>query len=161
MKQRRLLRVSLALAAMLAALAPALAAKSVRAKPRNDYMLQCQGCHMADGSGSPGSVPDLRGRLGLFLGVPGGREFLISVPGSAQSPLSDSALAEVLNWMIRQFGPALVAANFVPFGSEEIARHRRPLADVEPVRAILMKRIASGRNIESGPAEQPVLAAPE
>lgn len=106
---------------------------------------------MADGSGSPGSVPDLRGQLGLFLRVQGGREFLIRVPGSAQSPLSNSQLAEVLNWMIREFGPAEVSASFVPFTAEEIARHRRPLTAVEPVRKILLERIGSRATFADGP----------
>ena len=75
-------------------LSPASMPKSVSASPHNDYMLQCQGCHMADGRGSPGSVPDLRGRMGLFIEVHGGRAYLISVPGSAQSPLSNLELAK-------------------------------------------------------------------
>ena len=137
-------------------LSPVWAAKPVRANAGNDYMLQCQGCHMADGSGSPGSVPDLRGQLGLFLAVQGGREFLIRVPGSAQSPLSNAQLAEVLNWMVREFGPVAAAASFVPFNAAEVGLHRRPLADVEPVREILMERIASRRH--DAPAA--ILAAP-
>ena len=147
MKNRPLLRVSLAFTAICALQVLMWAAKPAYASPRNDYMLQCQGCHMADGSGSPGSVPDLRERLGRFLRVQGGRAFLISVPGSAQSPLTDAALAEVLNWMIRKFGPAEVSASFALFTAEEIGLHRRPLADVEPVRAVLMERIASGRPV--------------
>lgn len=96
---------------------------------------------MADGRGLPGSVPDLRGRLGLFVEVQGGREFLISVPGSAQSPLSNLELAEVLNWMIREFGPAKVSIRFAPFTEQEVSRHRRPLADVQPVREALIELI--------------------
>jgi len=129
-------------AALSAVLGSAWAAKPVHANPRHDYMLQCQGCHMADGSGSLGSVPDLRGRLGLFLEVEGGREFLIRVPGSAQSPLSNSELAKVLNWMVREFGPSQVSARFAPFTAREIGRHRRPLSEIEPLRQILMERIA-------------------
>jgi hypothetical protein len=53
------------------------------------YMLQCRGCHRPDGAGTPGVVPPLAGFVGRFLGVPGGREFLVRVPGSAQSPLTD------------------------------------------------------------------------
>jgi hypothetical protein len=106
---------------------------------------------MADGSGSPGSVPDLRGNLGLYLGVQGGREFLIGVPGSAQSPLTNFELAEVLNWMIRQFGPAQVSASFTLFTAEEVNRHRRPLAEVESVRADLIERIESERPAERAP----------
>ncbi len=146
MKSQPSLRLCLLIGAASAALTPPWAAKPTHADPGNDYMLQCQGCHMADGSGSPESVPDLRGHLGLFLGVQGGREFLIRVPGSAQSPLTNSELAEVLNWMIREFGPVEVSARFVPFTAEEIALNRRPLVDVEPVRKILMERIASPRS---------------
>ena len=50
--------------------------------------------------------------MGTFLTVPGGREYLVRVPGSAQSPLSDAELARVLNWMIRAFGPPAIAADF-------------------------------------------------
>ena len=139
----------------------ALADEPASSKPRNDYMLQCQGCHMADGSGSPGSVPDLRGRLGLFLEVEGGRKFLIGVPGSAQSPLSNAELAEVLNWMLREFDPAAVAANFEVFTADEVALHRRPLAEVEALRAVLMERITSGRRGLADSGEALVLATPE
>ena len=78
-----------------------------------DYMLECQGCHLPDGSGSSqGSVPSLLDSVGRFVTVPAGRSFLVRVPGSAQSPLDDARLAAVLNWMIRNFGPAQVAAKF-------------------------------------------------
>ncbi len=117
----------------------------VGADAQKDYMLQCQGCHMADGRGSTGGVPDFRGYLGLFLRVLGGREYLIRVPGSAQSPLSNDRLAEVLNWMVREFGPVEVSSEFVEFTSQEVALSRKPLADVEPVRKILLDRIESMR----------------
>ena len=68
--------------AALAALACLVAPASRAQDPRVDYMLQCQGCHLADGAGSPGAVPDLRGSLGRFLAVPGGREYLVRVPGA-------------------------------------------------------------------------------
>ncbi len=111
--------------------------------PDIDYMLQCRSCHLADGAGAPGRVPDLRDQIGLFLTVQGGREFLIRVPGSSQSPLDDARLAAVLNWMVREFGPASVAASFEPFDSEEVARHRsEPLIDVEGKRAGLLRQIA-------------------
>ncbi len=95
-----------------AALVVTSVAAGALASPHNDYRLQCQGCHRPDGSGSIGGVPDLRDTMGLFLGVPGGREFLVRVPGSAQSPLTNARLAEVLNWMIAAFGPREVAARF-------------------------------------------------
>jgi hypothetical protein len=105
-------------------------------------MLQCQGCHGADGSGAPGIVPDLRRQVGRFLQVPGGREYLVRVPGSARSPLGDAPLAEVLNWMLRRFGPADVLAGFVPYSAEEVARLRRtPLLEVQSVRRELLRRL--------------------
>jgi mono/diheme cytochrome c family protein len=132
--------------ASLAALALAAAAAApAAASPQVDYMLQCQGCHLADGSGLPGSVPALRGSVGRFLAVPGGRAYLIRVPGSSQSPLSDAQLAAVLNWIVRRFGPADAAARLEPFSAEEVARHRRPpLADVQSVRRELLAHIQAG-----------------
>jgi hypothetical protein len=109
-------------------------------EPRIDYMLQCQGCHLEDGSGLPGVVPPLRGSVGRFLGVPGGREYLVRVPGSAQSPLGDAELAAVLNFLVREFGPADASAGFVPFDAAEVARLRRPpLTEVESVRRELLR----------------------
>jgi mono/diheme cytochrome c family protein len=106
------------------------------------YMLHCQGCHLADGSGAPGAVPDLRGSLGRFLAVPGGRAYLVQVPGSAQSPLSDAELAAVLNWMVRRFGPADAAAALVPYDGAEVGRLRAaPLVDVEGARATLLRKL--------------------
>lgn len=111
------------------------------------YMLQCRGCHLPDGGGTPGVVPSLAGHVGRFLSVPAGREFLVRVPGSAQSALSDADLARVLNWMIRRFGPVEVARSFDPYTAEEVARVRRPpLTDVGSVRRALLEEIeALGR----------------
>jgi len=59
-------------------------------RPALDYAVTCQGCHRADGAGTPGTVPALAGSVGKFLRVPGGREFLVRVPGVAQAPLDDT-----------------------------------------------------------------------
>jgi mono/diheme cytochrome c family protein len=109
--------------------------------PRIDYMLHCQGCHLPDGSGAPGAVPSLRDSIGRFLEVPGGRAFLVRVPGSAMSALDDAALASVLNWMIGQFGPQ-AASGFTPFDADEVTRYRsRPLVDVEATRHELLRQL--------------------
>ena len=107
------------------------------------YLLHCQGCHLADGTGRPGAVPSLLG-VARFAALPEGRAYLVGVPGSAQAPLSDAELAAVLNWMLATFGPAEVAARVVPFAAAEVARHRRPLADVDAVRAELVEALARG-----------------
>lgn len=117
-----------------------------RADGRIDYMLHCQGCHLPDGSGLPGAVPPLRGYVGLYLGVPGGRAFLVRVPGSAQSALDDASLAAVLNFVIREFGPAEVALDFAPFDAGEVARYRgEALLEVEAERRALARRIEAAR----------------
>jgi hypothetical protein len=111
-----------------------------------DYALECQGCHGVDGAGTPGSVPPLAGSVADFLRVPGGREFLVRVPGVAQAPLGDAALAAVINWMLDRFDKADVPAGFVAYTGDEVGRLRRsPLTDVERVRADLVKAIAASR----------------
>ncbi len=119
--------------------------------PDVDYMLQCQGCHLADGRGAPGIVPSLEG-VGRFLRAPGGRAYLVQVPGSAQAPLSDAALAAVLNWMIGRFGPAEVARDFAAYTAGEVAAlRRRPLVEVETTRSELLAVIEGGGGVYSEP----------
>lgn len=111
--------------------------------PNVDYALNCQGCHRADGGGTPGSIPPLVGSVARFLAVPGGREYLVQVPGVAQAPLDDAALAAVLNWMLTRFDAAHVPTDFTAYVPDEIARLRtRPLTDVETLRARLLAEVA-------------------
>ena len=105
------------------------------AGPALDYQLNCQGCHLSDGAGTPGSVPRLADSVARFLAVPGGRDYLARVPGVAQAPLDDTATAGVLNYILEHFDHAHVPADFVPYTAEEIgALRKRPLTDVEKVR---------------------------
>jgi hypothetical protein len=89
-----------------------------------NWTLNCQGCHRLDGTGSEGTAPSLAGTVAKFLWVPGGREYLMRVPGVATSPLSSEDLAEVVNWMLWRFDRAHVPAGFQPFTGAEIARWR-------------------------------------
>jgi len=113
--------------------------------PAVDYAIHCQGCHLADGTGTPGSgVPALAGSVGRFPGVPGGREYLIRVPGVSQSALDDTALAALLNWVVQHFDAADLPADFAPYTAEEIGRTRRPpLTDVEGTRKGLVRAMGS------------------
>jgi hypothetical protein len=107
--------------------------------PELAYTLECAGCHRADGTGTRGSVPELRDSVARLLAVPGGREYLSRVPGVAQAPLDDASLAGVLNWMLDRFDGAHVPAGFVPYTAEEVGRLRRaPLLDVDEARARLL-----------------------
>ncbi len=112
------------------------------ADPQTDYMLNCRGCHGPDGTGLAGAAPSFRGQLARFLSVPGGREYLIQVPGTAQSALSDARVAALLNWLLSEFSPEQVPAGFVPYREDEVARWRRsPLTDVQKTRAALLRAI--------------------
>jgi len=109
---------------------------------RLNYILHCQGCHLVDGAGTAQKVPALKNEVGRFLHVPGGREFLIQVPGTAQSPLTDAEVAAVLNWILENFSSGQLPADFVPYTTTEISRYRQPpLANVSAVRAKLMQEI--------------------
>ena len=89
-----------------------------------DYMLHCQGCHMADGSGLEGTVPSLRDQVGLFLATREGRAYLVQVPGASQALIDDSALARLTNWMVRRFDPGNTK-DFEPYDAAEVGRLRR------------------------------------
>jgi len=109
---------------------------------RLNYILHCQGCHLADGAGTPAKVPALKQEVGRFLQVEGGREFLIQVPGTSQSALTDAEVADVLNWILENFSQEQLDADFVPYTKEEVARHRRPLVNVSSVRAELVAQMS-------------------
>lgn len=136
MSPRPLRQVLLACALLLPAAA--------RADSHADYMLHCQGCHGPSGAGMEGAVPSFRGQLGRFLRVEGGREYLVRVPGTSQSELSDARIAALLNWMLREFSPGQAPEGVAPYTEEEIARIRRPpLTDVVEVRRRLIEAIAA------------------
>jgi mono/diheme cytochrome c family protein len=112
------------------------------ARARQGWVLNCMGCHTADGSGIPGKVPALRESLGHFVGMPEGREFVMRVPGASNSALSDADLANVLNWVLATMNASSRPAEFRPYTAEEIASHRRPaLTDVAKTRARLVRKL--------------------
>ena len=106
------------------------------------YELQCMGCHLADGTGESGRVPSVRSTLVPFSMIPEGREFVLRVPGVAQSPLTDAAIAAVLNWMARKLSDAPLPAGFRDYDAGEVRALRgRPLAQVSQARQKLLERI--------------------
>lgn len=140
--------------ACLAAVAMAAAASPDDARARVQYLQLCSGCHLADGSGSPAKgIPSMRGLLGQFLQVPGGREFIVQVPGVMNSPLSDRDIANLMNWLLPVLAADTLPTGASPYTADEIARLRqsRP-ADVMAVRASLMHRMR-----EAGISERPTV----
>jgi len=104
--------------------------------PALDYVLHCQGCHQASGLGLAGAVPQLKDSVAAIAALAGGRDYLLRVPGVAQSQLDDRALAALLNWMLAYFDKGHLPVDFAPFRAEEIAVSRlRPLVNASAVRA--------------------------
>jgi hypothetical protein len=86
--------------------------------------------------------------------VPGGREYLIRVPGTSQSELSDGRVASVLNWLVRTFDAENVPSRFEPFSADEVARVRRPpLVEVETMRQRLVSQFAADEHGNDAAAE--------
>lgn len=131
------------------ALAAALLARASLASPQQDYILYCMGCHGDQAQGVPGKVPPLAGSLALFMRSAAGRDYLLRVPGAANSALTDAQLTAVLNWLAESFPPAGAAAPAPqPFTVAELAQARRlPLASVQETRREVVRALAA-----SGPA---------
>jgi mono/diheme cytochrome c family protein len=113
-----------------------------------NWTLNCQGCHRPDGTGSEGTAPSLAGTVAKFLWAPGGREYLLRVPGVATSPLSSEELAEVMNWMLWRFDKEHLPRGFEPFTTVEVERWR-----TQPLRleAAQMRSDLLARAETSGP----------
>lgn len=131
--------------------------------PQFNYLLHCGGCHIEDGSGMGEVVPDLNEEMGFFASFPEGRSYLVRVPGSAHSPLSDGDLAQVLNWMLRTFA---AEASAQPYTEAEVTANRRiRMNDVHAVRKQLLKQKpdtvtpAAITPVAAAPALSPATAA--
>ena len=73
-------------------LAASALAGAAHASPGEDYMLYCMGCHGAEAQGVPGRIPPLAGALARFMRTSEGRNYVLRVPGAANSVLSDGRL---------------------------------------------------------------------
>ena len=112
---------------------------------RQYYLLNCAGCHQFDGTGSAShEIPRMKGVVGHFLRLPEGRAFLVQVPGTSNSALSDAQIAVLLNWMLPHFSREEIPADFVPYTADEVTRLRNQrLDDVAATRTAIVKRLAS------------------
>jgi len=108
-----------------------------------NFMLHCQGCHLPQAAGMAGRVPPIRDFAGWFLHSDEGREFLVRVPGVAQSALDSAELAELLNWLLLTYSAAELPEPFEPFTAAEIERLRAdPVADPATARTVILAGLA-------------------
>jgi mono/diheme cytochrome c family protein len=107
-------------------------------------MLYCMGCHGAQAQGVPGKIPALANALGRYMRSPAGREYVLRVPGAANSVLSDAQLAAVLNWVAVQFSAGDLSGDEAWFTADEVTRSRHtPLADVRGTRREVVRALAA------------------
>lgn len=110
-------------------------------RARLHYLQHCMGCHLQDGSGAPEKgIPSMRGLLADFTRLPGGRDYIVQVPGVMNSPLNDRDIAELMNWLVPEMGDGTGLST--PYSADEIRhlRQTRP-ADIPRMRAQLMARM--------------------
>lgn len=107
-----------------------------------NYQMFCQGCHTPDGTGGK-SIPKIKDHIGYFLQNQVAREYLVRVPGSANSSLNDEQLAEVLNWMIIELGGKSVPTDMQYFTTSEVGELRQaPLFEVVEYREKLVEQLS-------------------
>ncbi len=136
------MRILAALLALTAAASAETPGVESEARAKMNWVLNCQGCHLPNATGSANGAPSMANEVARFLSVEGGREYLTRVPGVANAGLADDQLAELLNWTLATFDKDHVPADFAPFTREELAAGRaRPLVSEAPVmRAALRKK---------------------
>jgi len=113
------------------------------------WMLNCQGCHRADGGATGDAVPALSGTVSKFLSVPGGREYLIRVPGVAMAPLDNQSIAELTNWMLYRFDEENIPTDFERYSATEVgALRKKPYnSEASTVRAGLIEMIGKSHAV--------------
>jgi len=129
-----------------------LACSAAAAGPEQDYILNCMGCHGTEAQGVPGKIPPLADSLTRFMRTAAGRNYVLRVPGAANSSLTDAELAAVLNWLAVNFNKDAPsgnpAASTPPFTRAEVSRYRRtPLVSVLAARSEVVRQLAA-----TGPA---------
>lgn len=143
---RRLRLTWLQVVALCALVSPLLARAETSAQTL--YLLQCSGCHGADGSGDPRvDVPPFPGFIGAFLLDPEGRRYVTNVGGVMSAGLNDHDTARVLNWVLESFaGTSMPAGGLKKFDAAEV----RMLRDTRPADAVALRRQIAARLMKQG-----------
>jgi hypothetical protein len=121
---------------------------SPMSRPSKLYAANCQGCHGERGVSVP-EIPRLAGRVGYFVRIPAGREYLLQVPNVALNPNSDAAVAEIMNWVLMTFSLSQLPADFRPYTAEEVGRLRRVRIDVGARRRQVIQQLVALHEVPS------------
>ena len=133
---------------LFAAAAVSIFATVAHASPQQDYILYCMGCHGPQAEGVPGKVPPLAHALGRYMRTPAGRNYILRVPGAANSVLTDAQLAGVLNWLAQTFDAQELSSDVPLFSAAEVTSQRHsPLPSVLATRREVVRELAA-----TGPA---------
>jgi mono/diheme cytochrome c family protein len=125
------------------------------------FQANCAVCHGAKGAGTPSlappitsyparyagndeGVPPLAHALGRYMRTPAGRNYVLRVPGAANSALSDAQLAAVLNWLAQTFDRDELSSDVPLFSVAEVkgVRHS-PLASVLATRREVVRELGA------------------
>jgi len=129
---------------LLAAAAATLFTTATHASPGQNYMLYCMGCHGPEAEGVPGKVPPLAHALGRYMRSPAGRNYILRVPGAANSVLSDAELAAVLNWVAQTYDAQELSSDVPLFTTTEVSSLRHsPLTSVLATRSAVVRELAA------------------
>jgi mono/diheme cytochrome c family protein len=132
------------ISALVLAAATSLVAGAALASPQQDYVLYCMGCHGPQAEGVPSKVPPLAHALGLYMRTPAGRNYVLRVPGAANSVLSDAQLAGVLNWLAQTFSAGELSSDVALFTTAEVTGLRHtPLPSVLATRREVVSALAA------------------
>lgn len=86
-----------------------------------NYVLRCAGCHNAHGTGAPhAGIPTFVDSIGAIVAEDLGRTYALQVPGVTSSGLTDSQMADVMNYVVAKWSDE----PFDPFTPEEVAARR-------------------------------------
>jgi mono/diheme cytochrome c family protein len=135
------MRARSALSGVLLAALAAVAYPASGETARTLYLLKCSGCHRADGQGAvDAGVPPFPGFIAELARDPGGRTYMLHVPGVAGSGLNDTDLTAVLNYLLdRWSGAPAEAQRFTP---QEVAGLRAiAVNDIVSYRRTLVARL--------------------
>jgi hypothetical protein len=104
---------------------PELASLPELTTPQSDYVEHCSGCHGMQGNSAPAEIPVLRDRVGYFMCIREGREYLIRLPNVAYSAIGDNQeLAEMMNFVVFGLGGNSAPKGTKPFSAAEVAKLR-------------------------------------